>query len=344
MTLQQQKFRGLNFLKIKTDNLNLTKPTSFQKSDFIDIFQLIVDTYGTPQYKEFNPAVPAIVSFPFLFGVMFGDIMHGAILTCVGIYLCFSKREKGTLGAAGAPVRYLFLMMGFFAFYCGIIYNDFSSLPIMLSKSCWSEPADLDTEAKIKAYNEANPGVTTQNFKLEPDCVYPFGLDYTWMRTEQEIVYLNNFKMKTSVLYGVMQMLFGTTLRMSNQIYNRDWVSLVFEGITQFVMLVALFGFMDYMIIGKWTTDWVAKKAEGEQPPGVIMCMITMFLNGGNYDHPKDGDKWSDLVPNQTFLMQNCVIIAFVCVPLMLCVKPIWGSMGHKKVVEDNYVELNAPM
>lgn len=61
-----------------------------------------MDTYGTPNYKEFNPAVPAIVSFPFLFGVMFGDIMHGALLTIFGAYLIASKREKGTLAAAMA--------------------------------------------------------------------------------------------------------------------------------------------------------------------------------------------------------------------------------------------------
>lgn len=53
-------------------------------------------------------------------------------------------------------------------------------------------------------------------------------------------------------------MLFGTTLRMSNQIYDRLYVDLIFEAMTQFVMLVALFGFMDWMIICKWLTDWDA--------------------------------------------------------------------------------------
>ena len=77
--------------------MELIKPTSFQTNDFIWAFQYMVDTYGTPNYKEFNPAVPAIVSFPFLFGVMFGDIMHGLILLVFSMYLCLSKREKGTL-------------------------------------------------------------------------------------------------------------------------------------------------------------------------------------------------------------------------------------------------------
>lgn len=108
----------------------------------MEIFQLIVDTYGTPNYKEFNPAVPAIVSFPFLLGVMFGDVMHGAILTVFGIYLCMSKREKGTLAHTLAKARYIFLMNGLFSFYCGLIYNDFTSLPVLISKkSCWSEPS-----------------------------------------------------------------------------------------------------------------------------------------------------------------------------------------------------------
>lgn len=93
----KKQFMGLSFEKINTTNIRMTKPTSFQKNDFVNVFQLIVDTYGTPNYKEFNPAVPAIVSFPFLFGVMFGDIMHGALLTAFSLYLCFSKREKGTL-------------------------------------------------------------------------------------------------------------------------------------------------------------------------------------------------------------------------------------------------------
>jgi V-type H+-transporting ATPase subunit a len=81
-----------------------------------------------------------MVSFPFLFGVMFGDIMHGALLTIFGAYLMASKREKGTLAAAMAPVRYLFFLMGLFSLYCGFIYNDFSSLPIMIANTCWKDP------------------------------------------------------------------------------------------------------------------------------------------------------------------------------------------------------------
>jgi V-type H+-transporting ATPase subunit a len=35
-----------------------------------EIYQMIVDTYGVPSYKEANPALLSMVLFPFMFGVM----------------------------------------------------------------------------------------------------------------------------------------------------------------------------------------------------------------------------------------------------------------------------------
>jgi len=89
-------------------------------------------------------------------------------------------------------------MMGLFSTYCGLIYNDFTSLPVMLTDSCWSEPKEEVLE-KARAADETYVHAVRE----DKDCVYPFGLDYVWMRSPQEIVYLNNFKMKTAVMYGV---------------------------------------------------------------------------------------------------------------------------------------------
>ena len=48
-------------------------PTYFQTNKFTEAYQGIVDTYGVPRYKEVNPGLFTIISFPFLFGVMYGD-------------------------------------------------------------------------------------------------------------------------------------------------------------------------------------------------------------------------------------------------------------------------------
>lgn len=122
--------------------------------------------------------------------------------------------------------------------------------------------------------------------------------------------------------------------------YQKKYIDVVVEGITQIVMLTALFGFMDAMIIGKWLTDWDEQKIKNDkQPPGVIMAMIVMFLSGGVYEKVDNGPQWGDLVPNQTPLMRACVIIAALCVPIMLLVKPFYYSSKSSHVDDANKSE-----
>lgn len=103
-------------------------------------FQEIVNTYGIPRYREVNPAIFNIVTFPFLFGVMFGDIGHGFLLFLFAAYLIFEKDEIMATKSALKPLlkaRYLLLFMGFFAFYSGWMYNDFLSIPLNVFGSCY---------------------------------------------------------------------------------------------------------------------------------------------------------------------------------------------------------------
>lgn len=246
----------------------LKKPTLFKTNEFTAAFQLIVDTYGVPLYKEVNPAIFACVSFPFLFGVMFGDIYHGLLVLCFASYLCFSKENAEGITGAMRPIRYLLLLMGIFSFFNGLVYNDFASLSTQLfGPTCWSvaEKAEVASAAKYYATKDK-------------DCVYPFGMDYTWYRASQEIVFMNSFKMKTSVIYGVSQMLLGTSMKGFNAFYFKRYGELVFDVFSQILLLSALFGFMDSLIIVKWTTDWDAVKAQtGTVPPGIVETMIVMF-------------------------------------------------------------------
>jgi V-type H+-transporting ATPase subunit a len=76
--------------------------------------------------------------------MMFGDMGHGSILLCVAIYLVMKGDNEG----AGA-MRYLLLLMGMFAVYCGLIYNEFFALPINLFQSCYQ--VDYDDASYLKA-------------------------------------------------------------------------------------------------------------------------------------------------------------------------------------------------
>lgn len=79
------------------------------------------------------------MTFPFLFGVMFGDMAHGTLLFLFGLFLVLKNDSlKGTMFGALGPARYFILFMGFFAAYCGFLYNDFLSLSFNFFGSCYN--------------------------------------------------------------------------------------------------------------------------------------------------------------------------------------------------------------
>ena len=176
------------------DSSTTIPPTYYKLNDFTSPFQMIVSEYGIPRYREINPGLFTIITFPFMFGVMFGDIGHGGILTLLGAWLVLKKYEiLKNFPDLKLLVknRYFFLFLGFFAFYNGLIYNDFFAMPLGIFGSCYK---NQKKEGKI---------ITTR----KTNCIYPIGLDPKWYSAENELTFLNSFKMKMSVIIGVLQMI-----------------------------------------------------------------------------------------------------------------------------------------
>jgi len=166
---QSQNVNGPHLIPREPDS-ELTPPTFFDHNCITGGFQMIVDTYGIPEYKEANPALFTIVTFPFLFGVMFGDVMHGGMLFAFGIWLCLANRTPTNIPGMVAPFRHFILMMGFFSLYCGFIYNDYTSVGLYLfGPSCYE-------------YHEGSVEPT-----IISDCVYPIGFDPSWYLSDLEL-------------------------------------------------------------------------------------------------------------------------------------------------------------
>lgn len=81
-------------------------PTFYKLNDFTRTFQTIVNTYGIPRYKEANPALFAIVTFPFLFGMMYGDVGHGSLLFLFGCYLVYNAASLKRAAAESEVRKY----------------------------------------------------------------------------------------------------------------------------------------------------------------------------------------------------------------------------------------------
>lgn len=291
-------------------------PTLIKTNEFTWIFQQIVNTYGVPRYGEINPALFNIITFPFLFGIMFGDIGHGALLLIFSSYLIIKSEEirksDNKILKLFLKVRYLFLFMGISAFYCGWIYNDFFSMPLGIFGTCYENVLDLD---KLTGYA----------VKKE-DCVYPFGLDPKWYSASNELAFMNSLKMKVSVIFGVLQMLGGIFLKGLNSLYFNSYLDFFLEFIPQIIFMSLIFGYMNVMIIIKWCINWSERTTS---PPSIITSLLNMFLKGGSVDgEPLYGDSEGE---DQESVHLYLFIIAIICVPIMLFPKPIILYCRHNK-------------
>jgi V-type H+-transporting ATPase subunit a len=177
------------------------------------------------------------VSFPFLFGVMYGDMAHGLCLFFVATLLViFSDSIKKSSMRGLADVRYILWMMSFFAMFNGICYNDFASIPFDAG-SCYTREGPIAV-------------------RKDDECVYAIGFDPIWVLSSNELTYSNSLKMKTSVIFGVVQMSLGIFMKAFNAIHFGRWIDFFFEFLPQIVLLWALFGWMDLLIIVKWLLPW----------------------------------------------------------------------------------------
>ena len=309
-----------NYLTPSFDDLTNENipPTFFEVNDFIYPFQELANTYGIPRYKEVNPGLFNIISFPFLFGIMFGDIGHGGLIFILSLYLCFNKNEilkSNSILKDGIRYRYILLLMGFFSFYCGLIYNDFMALPLTLFESCYvNDPIQKVAHKK-------------------PECVYPLGIDPKWYAATNDLTFLNSFKMKWSVIVGVLQMTLGIILRGMNNLYFNDYAGFLFEFIPQLIFMSVLFGYMIIMIYIKWATDY---SNNTQNAPSIISELMGIVLKQGSVDgKPIWGTIETEESINRMFLY-----IAIICIPIILLVKPLIIIFSNKNKIEEE-IDIN---
>jgi len=245
-------------------------PTLISTNEFTGAFQQVVNTYGIPRYREINPGYFTIITFPFLFGIMYGDIGHGLILLLFALYLCIFNKSlsKGKLKSI-LFARYFLLLMGFFATYCGFLYNDFLSIPVDVT-SCY------DRTNKIKQDNLNRTKVKDKDGK-ENVCTYKFGLDPVWYITSNELAFVNSLKMKISVIFGVLQMVVGIVLKGLNALHERDYSEFIFIFFPQVIMMIIMFGYMDFLIFVKWNTTYECNF----YAPDIKGYLMNIFLKFG---------------------------------------------------------------
>ena len=296
-------------------------PTYIEKNDFTAAFQMLNDAYGIPDYDELNGGA-FYCMYPFLFAIMFGDIGHSIFYILAAIALLavdpIAKKKHWDLGEMGGSIfkfKWLLFFAAICSLYCGFIYNECFGLPISMFHPGWYYAGESNN---------------LQTWKRREDFyTYPFGIDFTWYFKDNELIFLNSYKMKLAVCMGMVQMFFGMFLQLINHIHRKSVYSIIVSWIPQVLYLFPFFGYMVFIIIRKWTIDFDRDsyyKDEDIKENGVnlIQVLIGMILSFGKKE--SDLDLYDGCFDVQTVI----VIIFFISIPLLLFLKPICECVRKK--------------
>lgn len=305
---------------IPTDEL---PPTHFETTKYTKAFHEIVAAYGVAHYREINPGTFTIVTFPFLFAVMFADVGHGLFLLAFAIILI--RSEKSLSGKKLNEIiqmpfdgRYALLLMSLFSIYIGFLYNEFFSIPMDIFGTTWN--CDYKT-------------VEGTNCVRDPSGrTYPFGVDPAWKGAPNELDFYNSFKMKVSILLGVGQMSLGVFLSAINAWNQKPplkWLNLLTQFLPQIVFLWSIFGYMCLLILIKWFTNWDLYGA----PELILNVIINMFLS------PTRTLPEPNYINGQKGLQTALLIMALVSIPIMLLIKPLMLRHYHNESQHHRLVE-----
>ncbi|XP_061901966.1 T cell immune regulator 1, ATPase H+ transporting V0 subunit a3b isoform X1 [Entelurus aequoreus] len=302
-------------------------PTLFPINSFTAGFQNIVDAYGVASYREVNPAVYTIITFPFLFAVMFGDVGHGVLMTLAALWMVLEEKDpklrsnNNEIWKMMFGGRYLILLMGLFSIYTGAIYNECFSRGLSTFSSAWHVGPMFENNIwnssvlagnQYLAMNPVVPGVFTSP--------YPFGIDPIWGLANNKLTFLNSYKMKMSVIIGVIHMTFGVSLSFFNYVHFGKLSSVFLVLIPELFFMVCLFGYLVFMVVFKWiayTSD------QSQLAPSILIHFIDMFLFTENPGNPP-------LYTGQGIVQKVLVVLALCSVPVLLLGKPLFEYLTYK--------------
>ena len=122
-------FESIDGVKLEvlpaTSDVRLDPPTRLKNSWFARPFRMFVEMYGVPRYNDVDPTLLVAISYTLLFGIMFGDLGQGIILSLVGLV----AEKKFNLKLGGVGVR-----LGISSAIFGVFFGSFFGNEEILSE------------------------------------------------------------------------------------------------------------------------------------------------------------------------------------------------------------------
>jgi len=122
-------------------------PVALDNPGIVRAFQVLVSAYGWPRYGEIDPTPLLAVTFPLLFGAMFGDVGHGIVLALLGGLLASGRvRALRGMSSMGLVVAICGLAATGFGFLYGSVFGLEDLLPAL-----WLRPMESMMEILMLA-------------------------------------------------------------------------------------------------------------------------------------------------------------------------------------------------
>jgi V/A-type H+-transporting ATPase subunit I len=127
MEKELQKNTGglVHLAKIEEDVKEEDIPIELENPTLAKPFELLIDTFATPKYREIDPASVLFITFPLFYAIMLGDVGYGIVVAAMA-YIIKSKFKTGGLNA----LALILLLSAILSIIFGFIYGEFFGFPI----------------------------------------------------------------------------------------------------------------------------------------------------------------------------------------------------------------------
>lgn len=184
-------------------------PTLMQNNRALGIFQPITKEQGIPGGPEVDPTPLVAFVFPIFFGMMFGDVGHGLILTL--FMLLVRQRSTGNM----RQWANIFLVAGVSSILFGVVFGEFFELPFS---------SIVPIPAAVEIIHRAAGSVDTFNFLPTPFA----GV---------------NLILIVSILIGIAHLTTALSLDVYQGLKEHDRMELVLEKIPVLTMYLSGVGY-----------------------------------------------------------------------------------------------------